>query len=413
MSRVLVGLHQLELGGSQLNALDLATGLRDRGHVVEVFAAHTGEYGPMAEIVRERGLPLATVEHPRDRPGRYPCRRGVAAAMTAHARWMKADFLHVYEYPLILDAFYGPARSLGTPLVGTVLAMAVPTWLPRSATLIAGTEKLVEGGRAVGQEISLIEPPVNPAWDDPDGADGAGFRRRHRIGEDELLLGIVCRLNPDMKEEGVGRAMRAIEQLDPRGERRLRLVVTGDGPSYGRLASLASTVNERLGRDAVVMTGAMADSRPAYAAADIALGMGGSALRAMAYGKPLVVLGIEGFSRPFDEETAAYFLEEGFYGIGGGEPEPLAEQIAPLLDEGRRRQLGEWSRAVVLDRFGLDAALDTLEAVFERAGERSEPWLPSALHTTAQRTASELAGERVRQRVKPVVHWALARGAAT
>jgi glycosyltransferase involved in cell wall biosynthesis len=325
---------------------------------------------------------------------------------------MKADLLHAYEYPLILDAFYGPARSLGTPLVGTVYAMAIPTWLPRTTTFIAGTKKLVAGAREVGQRTTLIEPPVNPDWDDPVIVDGTGFRRMHGIDEDEVVLGIVCRLNRDMKQEGIVRAMRAVQELDGRLGRPLRLVITGDGPARDELTRAADFVNATLRRGAVVMSGPLADPRSAYAAADIALNMGGSALRAMSFAKPLIVLGIEGFSRPFDESTAGHFFYEGFYGIGAGQPDPLAEQIAALMDEGRRRSLGAWSRQVVLDRYSLEQAVDTLELVFEQASRRSSRWLPAALRTTIQRTVSEMAGQRLRDRFRPIVRQALVRQAS-
>jgi glycosyltransferase involved in cell wall biosynthesis len=325
---------------------------------------------------------------------------------------MRADVVHAYEYPLILDAFYGPARSLGTPLVGTVYAMAIPTWLPRAATFVAGTESLVRRAREVGQQATLIEPPVDTALDDPAAVDGSAFRRRHGIAEHDVALGIVCRLNRDMKQEGIVRAMRAVAELDSRLERSLRLVVTGDGPARGDLSREAARLNSTLGREAIVMTGAAVDPRPAYAAADIALNMGGSALRAMSFAKPLIVLGIDGFSRPFDEATAGDFFRDGFYGIGSGSPDPLAEQVAALMDERRRRSLGDWSRRVVLDRYSLERAVDTLERVFDEARERRARWLPAALQTGIQRTAGELVGPRIRDRVRPVVRRALVRQAA-
>ena len=324
---------------------------------------------------------------------------------------MRADFLHMYEYPLILDAFYGPSRALGTPLVGTVYGMAIPTWLPRSATLVAGTAKLVTGARMIGQRATLIEPPVNTDWDDPAIVNGAEIRRLHGIDRDEVVLGIVSRLEPDMKEEGVVRAMLALLELGDSTGPRLRLVVTGAGPSYHSLERRATSVNAKLGREAVIMTGALSDPRPAYAAADIALGMGGSALRSMAFAKPLIVLGVEGFSQPFENATAQLFFEQGFYGIGSGAPDPIASQIAHLMDEGRRLRIGAWSRQVVLDRYSLEAAADTLEEVFEEARVQTKRWIPAALHTTLHRSASELVGSAVRDPVRPMVHWALARRA--
>ena len=50
------------------------------------------------------------------------------------------------------------------------------------------------------------------------------------------------------------------------------------------------------GRQVVLLTGEIADPRSAYAAADVVVGQGGSALRGMAFGKPLIVVGEEGFS---------------------------------------------------------------------------------------------------------------------
>lgn len=408
--RVTVALHHLELGGSQLNALDLATRIRERGHDVDVFATHTGTPGPVADLVRERGLALTLAEHRLERTRRAaPCRRGIARALTRHARRVGTDVLHAYEYSQILDAFYGPGLNLGTRVVGTVYGMVVPTWLPRSVPLIAGTRELVEGALTVGQRATLIVPPVDTASDDPGAVDGAAFRRSLGIAEDEIAVVVVSRLEPDMKEDGIARAIAAVRQLD---DPRLRLVVVGDGPSFGALDALAATANGALGRDAVIMAGSLVDPRPAYAAADIALGMGGSALRAMAFATPLIVLGVRGFSRPFDEETADHFNTVGLYGIGSGTPDPMAAQIAALTHVEARRRLGPWSRRMVLDHYSLDAATETLERLYRDALDGPTGRRPlAALQTSAHRAAADLAGAGVRARLRPVVRGVLGRRA--
>src|SRR6185312_14773549 len=114
------------------------------------------------------------------------------------------------------------------------------------------------------------------------------------------------------KAEGIRHAVAAVRQLaDPR----LRLVIVGDGDAYENIHRAAETVNRELRRGAIVMTGSMYDPRPAYAASDIMLGMGGSALRSLAHGKPLIVLGEHGFSRIFEPRALDYFLTFGFYGV--------------------------------------------------------------------------------------------------
>ncbi|MGN9910406.1 glycosyltransferase family 4 protein [Phytohabitans sp. LJ34] len=402
--RLLVGLHHLELGGSQLNALDFALTMREHGHDVAVFGVHTGVPGPMAEMVRSAGLPLSLVRHPVERHRAVvPYRRAVSRGLTAAAKAHRADLVHVYEFPLALDAFDGPHLRLGLPVVVTIYGMAVPRWLPRYPELIVGTQELVDEAAAFRARPTLIEPPVNTDADDVTAVDGQAFRDTLGIRDDELLLGVVSRLEPDMKAEGILRAMAALSRLD---DERLRLVVVGTGPSAGELRAEAAKVNEALGRPAVLLPGALEDPRPAYAAMDIALGMGGSALRAMSFGHPLVVLGIEGFSRECTPETLDHFLSAGFWGIGDGDLDagPLAEQIRVLAaDPTLRGRLGGWSRRLVLERFSLKAAADKLAEVYARALAQHQPptrRIGEAARVAAHKAAADMMPESVRQRLR-------------
>ena len=105
----------------------------------------------------------------------------------------------------------------------------------------------------------------------------------------------------------------------------------------------------------------MLDPRAAYAAADVVVGMGSSALRAMAHGKSVIVQGERGFARTFDEESSSFFLHAGFYGIGdGGSAAPaVAAALADLLpDRTLREALGRLGREVVVDRFSCGHATE-------------------------------------------------------
>ncbi|MDO3704290.1 glycosyltransferase family 4 protein [Micromonospora sp. C28SCA-DRY-2] len=402
--RLLVGLHHLELGGSQLNALDLAVSVRNQGHQVAIVGNYRDEPGPVADLARRAGLPVIAVRHRAERLGRaMPVRPGLSRALTRAVREFRADLVHAYEYSVALDAFYGPHLRLGTPVVTTVYGMRVPRWMPRYGGLVVGTAQLVAEAGAFRPPPALIEPPVNTDVDDPAVVDGHPFRQRHGIGPDEIVLGVVSRLEPDMKAEGVLRAIRAVRLL---ADDRLRLVVTGGGPSYADVAAEAERANAALGRPAVVLTGPMDDPRPAYAAADIALGMGGSALRAMAFGRPLVVLGIRGFSRTCAPETIDYFFRWGFYGLGDGDldPAPLAAQLGELVDDRRLRvERGDWGRQLVLGRFSLKAATQTLHEVYagalrDRPGAAAR--LREGLRVAAHKGAADLVPAAARQRIR-------------
>ncbi len=147
---------------------------------------------------------------------------------------------------------------------------------------------------------------------------------------------------------------------------------------------------------------ALADPRPAYAAADIVLGMGHSGLRGMAFAKPVVVVGERGFSLPVTAETADHFFHHGVYGVGDGDDVAprLAGQLRVLLaDRELRESLGEFGRRTVLSRYGLDPAADRLEEIY-RGALRRRSWRDWLLDTGAVATPY-LSGKlrRLRSRI--------------
>ena len=77
-------------------------------------------------------------------------------------------------------------------------------------------------------------------------------------------------------------------------------------------------MNAAVGRAIIGLTGQIDDPRPAYAAADVVVGQGGSALRGMAFGKPVVVVGEDGFSELLTSDSSPIFLQQGWYGLGPG-----------------------------------------------------------------------------------------------
>ncbi|WP_229068337.1 glycosyltransferase [Actinoplanes sp. DH11] len=402
--RLIVGLHHLELGGSQLNALDLAVAMRDHGHEVAVFGNYTDRPGPMADRVRDNGLPLIAERHPAERLGRtMPARPALSRAIARAARDFRADLLHVYEFSVGLDAFYGAHVRRGIPIVTTIYGMRVPRWMPRYGEIIVGTQQLVDEAAAFRARPTLIEPPVNTDHDDPAKADVPAFRAQHGIAPGEILISVVSRLEPDMKAEGILRTIRAVGLLD---DSRVRFLVVGGGPSFDDVAAEAERVNTALGRPAVIMAGSMEDPRPAYAAADIMVGMGGSALRAMAFGRPLVVLGIKGFFLGAGPLTAEHFLREGFYGIGTGDVDaaPLAAELRTLIDDpALRAERGAWGRRLVLDRFSLTAAAKTLNAVYERALAQPVPRtrrITEGARVAGHKAVADLLSDGARRRVR-------------
>lgn len=354
--RVLVHLNSLELGGSQINAVDFARALRDRGvESILVGERDTIGDGPsLLDYADVHGIDITVYDR--------------AAGLLRHARQLRrmaddldVDLVHAYGmWGAARNVYWGPATLGRIPWVHTVYEMSISDVVHSHVPLVVGTEYLAEELVDRPAPTVLISPPVDLAADSPRAdAGAASFRERHRLG-DGPLLGIVSRLERQLKATAVRVAIDAMRDLASTGA---TLFVVGDGDARSALRAAAESVNDEVGRPAVRMLDALSDPRSAYLAADIMIGMGGSAARALAFGKPLIVHGEAGWSRLFDPESARALARSSFWS-----PERPADPVAdlvriarPLLsDEARRRALGAFGRDFARARFGLDAMSDRL-----------------------------------------------------
>ncbi|WP_375386211.1 glycosyltransferase [uncultured Microbacterium sp.] len=358
--RILVYPHDLNMGGSQTNAIELAAAVTALGHECIIF----GRRGTLCGRIEELGLDF--IESPD--PGRRPSLR-IARRLREITRERGIDIIHGYEWPPGLEAAMAAERLPDVAAVCTVMSMAVAPFLPRSMPLVVGTQQIAAAEQRAGRlEVALIEPPVDLEHNQAPSADGLfEFRRRWGL-DDRPTVVIVSRLVPELKAEGIFTAIEVAGNLA--ATHPFQLLIVGDGKARESMESAADAVNARVGAGTVVFTGQLDDPRAAYAVADIAIGMGGSALRSLAFGKPLVVQGELGFFRTLTPETLADFQWRGWYGVGDDVADgagALARQLEPLLaDAQRRRDLGEYSRRVVND-FSLETAAARQLAIYREA----------------------------------------------
>ncbi|MFD2082567.1 Glycosyltransferase involved in cell wall bisynthesis [Actinopolymorpha cephalotaxi] len=404
--KVLVYPHAMELGGSQLNAVELAGAVRELGHQVTVIS----EPGPLVQRVVDIGLEHLELPAERRRPSPTTVRL-LRSLITERG----FDVVHGYEWPPGVEAYFAAGRCRDVAATCTVMSMSVAPFLPADLSLAVGTAQIrlsvLEqrfqrrgGGRHSGRGfdpalVNLLEPPVDLAANRP-GHPADGFRAQHGLDDpaDTGLLDVVvvCRLVPELKLEGVLTAVHVIGELAR--ELPLRLVVVGDGPAREQVEARAAAANKRAGRRAVVLTGALDDPRPAYAAASITLGMGGSALRALAFGQPLIVQGEDGFFELLTRESSRRFLRQGWYGLGGDGAATLARILRELAtDEARRKDLADFGLHLVTERFSLEGAALLQEAIYLDALERAATGRPRAAREAA-RTIGGVVTHKVRRR---------------
>ena len=356
--RILISLLELSIGGSHINAIEIGSLIKQRGHEVIVYAPD----GPLRERVAELGLEYVSAGAAR------PLRPSVAIVRSLNAlvRQRKIDLIHAYEWLPTLEAGYGPYLRMGTPVLSTVYSVEVPPFVPRNLPMIVGyTQELdIERGRDRSRVYTVV-CPVDTKANAP-VADSGPARKRFGLRDDDLAAVVVSRLSAELKREGLLSAITAVGLVDP--ALNLRLLIVGDGRCREELQDAADAVNARLGREAVTLTGPLMDPRDAYAAADIVLGMGTSAQKGMAFGKPVVIQGERGYWETLTPESMSQFLHHNFYGLGdGGDGAPrLAAIIGELArDRGRWPELGEFGRKTALAVFSNEAAADRVMEICE------------------------------------------------
>lgn len=393
--KIMVMPIDMEIGGSEINALDLAIEVHHRGHEVVVI----GRPGPLTEVAERAGVRVLAVPIARRaRPNPLSSR-----AIRDAIRTEMPDLVHVYEAHSCTEAFFsvGFGRGRRVPLVATLYGMNVDEFMPRAVPMIAGTYDLqleLATSRDPGT-VFLLDPPINTDANCPDRRAGHHQRVTWGVADDEELVVIVSRLDIWMKIDSLMDSIDAVDLLA--GERRIRLAVVGDGPARQALEHRASKVNQRHGRRVVDVVGHMLDPVPAYQAADVVVGMGTSLLRGMSAGKPAVLVGELGHVELIESSTMQPYLRQGFWGMGDGTRATgaLAGLIAEVLDRSPedRQRLGDFGRSFVIERFGLQSSTDHLLDMYSTVLSLSPS--PRLLMTEVVRVPLSVALRKVKDRL--------------
>lgn len=354
---ILVCIHHMEIGGSQLNALELAAAVQDRGHNVTVI----GPEGVLSPMVSELGLRFIRAVAATE----YPSPRTTFQFMQL-VRALNIDIVHAYEWRPALEATFGPHLFGRVPVLITVLSMIVPKFLPTHIPIVVGTQELKE--QLGTRDVYLLEPPVDTKRNCAMNVSAA--RAQWSFDDSDIVVSVVCRLTPDLEKlDGVLQAIDAVSRLAT--ELPVKLLIVGGGSGLTTVEQRAAAANLRLGRKAIHVTGPMLDPRGAYEAADIVIGMGGSVLRGMAFAKPVIVQGTSGFWQVLDESTLDMFLTQGWFGDGGQGVDDLVSCLTRLAaDPIQRVGLGGFGRRIVVERFSLDHAADQLVSIYHRTASK-------------------------------------------
>ena len=129
--------QRLEIGGTQVNTIDLAAGLQDRfGSEVVFFATR----GPMGRVVAAEKLRIVAAPDAYVRPS-VSRMEGLRELVYAE----RPDVVHAWDWWQGLDAFYSVHVPWGVPLAITDMMMGLARVLPKSVPTTFGTPEIADG----------------------------------------------------------------------------------------------------------------------------------------------------------------------------------------------------------------------------------------------------------------------------
>ncbi len=183
------------------------------------------------------------------------------------------------------------------------------------------------------------------------------------------IVSYVSRMDEDramVAEQLIDCAELISEEIDG-----VQFLIAGGGNVFDRLKAKADIVNEKLGRQCVVMTGARTDINKIVAAGDIFVGVSRAALEAMSAEKPVIVAGNEGYIGIFSEDKLPVAQENNFCCRGCEMPrgELLIRDVTALLKAGddERKSLGEYGRSVIFQYYSVSKMADDCVRAYDDA----------------------------------------------
>lgn len=355
-------------GGAERMLLQLAEGLRARGHAVCPVLPAKG-YGWLGSEFSKAGFDPEkfTLRRPLD----WKCAQGLVEIF----RRRRVRVVHSNEFTM---GFYGAiaARWSGLPHVitmhgGTAFAQrwrrrVALRWAFRTSravvTVSQASRRQLSALLGVGEE-SIKVVPNGVAF-----TPGNRTRTRARLGVDagEILILAVGNLYP---VKGHIVLLRALASLDSAG-RPWRLVIAGRGAEEATLRCFAETAGiaqrvQLLGyRDDVPDLLAAADI---YAMPSLSEGLPLALVEAMFAAKPVVASRVGGIPEVIEHNATGLLVPV-------GDAKALARGLKCLLaDPERARALGEAARETASSRYTLNRMVEAYRRLYEVAGGTKRP----------------------------------------
>lgn len=368
---LLMTLMQLDIGGAETHVVELAKELSKRKYNV-VIASNGGAY---VRELEEAGIKHYTLPlHSKKLKCVVESKKGLKKIIEeekinlvhSHARipsYIVGKLHKAMKFPFVTTAHWVFSTKFGLKYL--------TDWGQKTIAVSEDIKKYLMKNYGTKEEDIFVTingidtEKFSPELDKTEAMEEFGINY-----EDNLIV-YISRLDED-RSLVAKQLINVLPSLDNIIEN-LRVLVVGGGNDFENISRMAKDINEKLGRNAVILTGPRTDINKLIAPAKLFVGVSRAALEAMAEAKPVIIAGNEGYIGLFGEDKLSVGIDTNFCCRGCDESteERLAQDIGEFFgmwDEDIEK-LSTFSRQVILDNYSVRRMADDAEKAYNACFE--------------------------------------------
>lgn len=382
--RVLHLINSFEIGGTERQAVELLKRLDTSRYTIRVAALH--KTGPFYTEIASRfsSVPEFPLTSFYNRNAVRQLRRLVRLINRE-----RVDILHAHD-------FYSGVIGAAAARMAGIKAIASQRHLKLSDRKVhqighriiyrlahrivvnsnAIQDFILKEGNAPARKIIVIKNGIVSPFDRLDSSDYSAFNQLRRdvdsirrearerlcgelrIDPDNKLVGMMARLQPVKGHRFFIEAAASVLKIHPQSH----FVLVGDGPLRGEIEDQIARLEIS---DRVHLLGDRSDASSVVSAFDLAAlaslheGLPNAVMEAMAAGVPVVATDVGGTKELITDGETGYL-------VAPSDSEALASRIIYALEDERNRiEIAERAREFVIERFGIERMVESVERLYD------------------------------------------------
>lgn len=381
-SNILLSLMQLNIGGAETHVVELAKELKRKGFNIIV----TSNGGVYVKELEEAGIKHYNVPLQNKNPLNM---MRATRLLKKIIKEEKIDLVHSHaripsfilgklhrrmKFPFVTTAHWVFNTSYGLKYI--------TDWGEKTVAVSEDIKTyLMDNYHVPEGDINVTINGIDTSRFSPD-TDCADIKKELGINDDETVITYVSRLD-ESRSLVAKQLIEIIPDIDKCVDK-LKVIIVGSGDDFENVKSMTEKVNNQLGRDVIVLTGARTDINKLIAPCKLFVGVSRAALEAMAAEKPVIIAGNEGYIGLFDESKLQVGIDTNFCcrGCEMSNGALLKRDIIDFFNMSRKEQdlLGVYGRELIKKDYSVSRMADDSIKVYDWAMQKNREILISGYY---------------------------------